>query len=160
MSNENIKRSTFACANYIIENLHKRNIDDLTNLKLQKLLYFAYGVHLSLFNEKLFEGEIQAWKFGPVIPEVYNEFKDHGKNPITPSSLARIVIDYSDESEVPRIDKEKEENKAKSLFVAYTTYGEKNAWELVEMLHNGEKVAWKKHFDENKKIKLFQIKIF
>lgn len=34
MNNENIERSTFACANYIIENLHKRNIDDLTNLKL------------------------------------------------------------------------------------------------------------------------------
>ena len=154
MNNENIERSTFACANYIIENLHKRNIDYLTNLKLQKLLYFAYGVHLSLFNEKLFEGEIQAWKHGPVVPLVYHEFKDCGKNPITPNSLARIVIDFSDEFEVPRIDKEQQENKAKSLFVSYATYGEKNAWELVEMLHNGERAAWKKHYDENKKGKV------
>ena len=154
MINENKERSTFACANYIIENLHKKNIDDLTNLKLQKLLYFAYGVHLSLFNEKLFEDEIQAWKHGPVVPSVYHEFKDCGKNPIMSNSLARIVIDFSDELEVPRIDKEKQENKAKSLFISYATYGEKNAWELVEMLHNGEEAAWKKHYDENKRGKV------
>ena len=54
----------------------------------------------------------------------------------------------------PRIDKEKQENKAKSLFISYATYGEKNAWELVEMLHNGEEAAWKKHYDENKRGKV------
>jgi uncharacterized phage-associated protein len=152
MNNENMKRSTFACANYIIENLYKRNIDDLTNLKLQKLLYFAYGVHLSLFNEKLFEGEIQAWKHGPVVPVVYHEFKDCGKDPIMPNSRARIEINYDEEKfEEPMIDKNNDENRAKSLFVAYASYGDKNAWELVEMLHNGEEAAWKKHFDESKR---------
>jgi len=145
-------KESFAATNYIIENLNKRNISDLTNLKLQKLLYFAYGVHLSLFNEKLFNDEIQAWKLGPVIPSVYKEFKDHGKNPIGVSSRAAILKDDdSGEVETPAINEMTEENKAKSLFISCASYGEKSAWDLVDMLHNGESSAWKKHYDKNKR---------
>jgi len=143
-------RESFAAANYIIEKLNEEKIDDLTNLKLQKLLYFAYGVHLSLFNEKLFNDEIQAWKLGPVIPSVYNEFKDHGKNPIGANVRAVILKgDYSGEvDEIPEIDEWTNENKAKSLFIACSAYGEKKAWDLVDILHNGEKSAWKKNYSE------------
>jgi len=141
----------FAATNYIIEKLHKNNIDDLTNLKLQKLLYFAYGVHLSLFNKKLFSDEIQAWKLGPVVPSVYKEFKDHGKNPLGPDVRAMILKeDYSGEIESPKIDEWTDEDKIKSLFIACAAYGEKRAWDLVDILH-GEKSAWKKHYSETKR---------
>jgi uncharacterized phage-associated protein len=35
----------FASANYILDKLEKFEINDVTNLKLQKLLYFAYGIY-------------------------------------------------------------------------------------------------------------------
>ena len=146
-------REAFAAANYIIENLSKNKINDLTNLKLQKLMYFAYGVHLSLFGEPLFSDEIQAWKYGPVIPSVYKEFQCHGSNPIGTNSRATILKDddSGEFEEPPVINEFTEENKAKSLFIACASYGEKSAWDLVGMLHNGERSAWKKHHDENRR---------
>ncbi len=146
-------REVFAATNYIIEKLNEKRINDLTNLKLQKLLYFAYGVHLSLFDERLFTDEIHAWKLGPVIPLVYKEFKDHGRNPIGINSRAIILKDddSGEFEELPIINETTEENKAKSLFIACASYGEKKAWDLVDILHNGDNSAWKKHYDETKR---------
>ncbi len=145
-------KEVFASTNYIIEKLGEKKINDLTNLKLQKLLYFAYGVHLSLFNEKLFTDEIQAWKHGPVIPLIYTNFKNHGKNPIGSDVRATILRDDdSGEIETPRIDETNDENKAKSLFIACVSYGDKKAWDLVDILHHGDNSAWKKHYDQTKR---------
>ncbi len=57
--------------------------DVLTNLKLQKLLYYCQGWHLALKdNELLFTDPIQAWIKGPVIPNVYHQYKDFKWQPI------------------------------------------------------------------------------
>lgn len=52
-------------------------------MKLQKLLYLAHGWHLLFLNEGLISQSIEAWKFGPVIPEVYREFKEFKGDAIT-----------------------------------------------------------------------------
>ncbi len=44
---------------------------DMTNMKVQKLLYYAQSLHLALFDEPLFQEEIQAWRYGPVCPPAY-----------------------------------------------------------------------------------------
>ena len=60
-------------AKYIIKSL------PVDNLKLQKLLYYSQGVHLVLYNKTpLFEDEIEAWDYGPVVPSVYHEYKKYG----------------------------------------------------------------------------------
>lgn len=46
-----------------------------TNMKLQKMLYFAWIEFFKKTNKPLFENKIYAWKFGPVVPEVYNEYR-------------------------------------------------------------------------------------
>lgn len=56
--------------------------DLMTNLRLQKLLYFAQGWHLAIFNQPLFEDDLQAWPYGPVVPSVYNELSRFGKSGI------------------------------------------------------------------------------
>ncbi|PSB03688.1 Panacea domain-containing protein [Merismopedia glauca] len=43
----------------------------MTNMKVQKLLYYSQSLHLALYNEPLFEEEIQAWRYGPVCPPAY-----------------------------------------------------------------------------------------
>lgn len=50
-------------------------IKDLTNLKIQKLLYYAQGFYLAFTGEKLFSETIEAWTHGPVVKEVYQEIK-------------------------------------------------------------------------------------
>jgi uncharacterized phage-associated protein len=48
---------------------------NLTNLKLQKLLYYAQGHRLAQTGASLFEDQIQAWKHGPVVKTVYQEWR-------------------------------------------------------------------------------------
>lgn len=64
----------------------------LTNLKLQKLLYYQQGYHLAVFGIPLFDEDIEAWMYGPVVPCVYDEFSNSGSNalPITTSNVIRL----------------------------------------------------------------------
>lgn len=64
----------------------------LTNLKLQKLLYYQQGYHLAVFGTPLFDEDIEAWMYGPVVPCVYDEFSNSGSNalPITTSNIIRL----------------------------------------------------------------------
>ncbi|WP_128546658.1 Panacea domain-containing protein [Larkinella soli] len=55
----------------------------LTPMKLQKLIYLAHGLHLARHKTPLIREKIQAWSYGPVIPDVYGRFKRFGNNPIT-----------------------------------------------------------------------------
>jgi uncharacterized phage-associated protein len=57
--------------------------DPVTNLRLQKLLYYAQAWYLALRDEPLFGERIEAWVYGPVVPEVYRAFRDFGAMPIS-----------------------------------------------------------------------------
>ncbi|OOQ60921.1 Panacea domain-containing protein [Mucilaginibacter pedocola] len=64
----------------------QKGIDEgnpMTQMKLQKLVYFAHGYNLAKRNEPLINEEVQAWKFGPVIPAIYNDYKRYGREPIS-----------------------------------------------------------------------------
>lgn len=79
---ERIENSALDIAKYILC-FAQNNGDTITNLKLQKLLYYAQAWYLvNNENNKLFEDNIEAWPYGPVVPCVYNEFKSFGRLPI------------------------------------------------------------------------------
>jgi uncharacterized phage-associated protein len=54
----------------------------ITNLALQKLLYFAHGLHLVETKRPLVSGFFEAWQYGPVHPAAYRAFKISGEKPI------------------------------------------------------------------------------
>lgn len=56
--------------------------DELSNMKLQKLLYFAHAIYLAQHGQPLIGEHPQAWLYGPVYPSVYHNFKDCGSGPI------------------------------------------------------------------------------
>ena len=69
-------------AGYFVALVDESAGDALTNLKLQKLLYYAQGFHLASFGAPLFGEQIEAWEHGPVVPELYRSLKQHGAEPI------------------------------------------------------------------------------
>jgi uncharacterized phage-associated protein len=75
------KSSTLAIANFFIRKSLKEQ-KPITQIKLQKLIYFAHGFYLALKEEPLVSEKIEAWQFGPVVPSVYHKFKNWGNNPI------------------------------------------------------------------------------
>lgn len=55
---------------------------EITNLKLQKLLYYAQAWSLVFYKKPLFEEDFEAWVHGPVVPSVFHRFKEYRWNSI------------------------------------------------------------------------------
>jgi uncharacterized phage-associated protein len=70
-----------AVANYMLDVAALKGIA-MTNLKLQKLLFFAHAISLTEHKTKLLSGNFEAWQYGPVHPTVYQAFKAAGPDPI------------------------------------------------------------------------------
>lgn len=56
--------------------------DEITNKKLQKLLYYVKAWGTVYFADGVIEDDFEAWIHGPVCPEVYREYKQYGFNAI------------------------------------------------------------------------------
>jgi uncharacterized phage-associated protein len=68
-------------ADHILCQMHE--VEDLiTNLKIQKLVYYAQAWYLAIYNEPLFDDRLEAWPHGPVQPELYRRFKRYQWKPI------------------------------------------------------------------------------
>ena len=80
-------------ADYLIAFSHEHG-DPVSNLKLQKLLYYAQAWHLALFDEPLFNDRIEAWVHGPVVPSVYRQFKEWAWMPIA-KDPERPILDQT-----------------------------------------------------------------
>jgi uncharacterized phage-associated protein len=78
-------------AKYIVKEALKRKMP-VTNLKLQKLLYFVQGVHLFMHEKVAFLDEIIAWQYGPVVKDVYYEYSIYGANDIIPIDKNEKII--------------------------------------------------------------------
>lgn len=90
-------------AAYIVRRFAKDGQDnDLTQLKLQKLLYYAQGYELADKGKPLFPDVVQAWEYGPVVPSVYSAFEEHG---ITGRALID-VCPFGDPEAVPEESRE------------------------------------------------------
>lgn len=71
----------------------------LTHLKVQKLLYFAQGWYLAYLDDPLFNDSIQAWKFGPVVENVYKHLKKYGSGAVSLDRVQPLPEKYNDVKE-------------------------------------------------------------
>lgn len=85
-----------------IINIYNAKVDELannydivpeyiTNLKLQKLLYFVQAICLMIFGEKAFPEKILAWSYGPVVNEVYQQYKQNHASKINSESNVKNI---------------------------------------------------------------------
>jgi len=74
--------SAKAIANLLIDVAYS-NGDRLDQMKLQKLTYIMHGWNLAITGHPLISDDVQAWQYGPVIPALYHEFKNSGRQEIT-----------------------------------------------------------------------------
>lgn len=64
-------------AKYVIAKCEELD-EVVSNLKLQKILYFIQAEFLVVKGQPCFEERLEAWDFGPVAPDVYHEYKIYG----------------------------------------------------------------------------------
>ncbi|QFG44225.1 Panacea domain-containing protein [Streptococcus mutans] len=95
---------------YLID---EAKVADITPKKLQKLLYYCFAWHLALTAENnssdelnsslLFKATFEAWAHGPVIPEVYDKYKNYKAEVIPTSGLKLEASDYLNKDELDSI---------------------------------------------------------
>jgi uncharacterized phage-associated protein len=106
--------------------------DFITNMKLLKLVSYAQGYYLGLFNQPLFNDEIEAWEHGFVINDVYQEYKFWSER--------SIGLDSSSDEVLGRLS-----NSVQSFLDSiYDCFGQFTASKLREMNH--EEDIWIKYY--------------
>lgn len=81
----------------------KKGIEEnkpVTQMKLQKMVYFAHGYHLAKFNEPLVDEIFEAWKYGPVVPAIYQTYKLYGSRDINDTFLVELFDGNMDLSKI------------------------------------------------------------
>lgn len=73
--------SSIKVANFFLEKAQKEK-KDLTPLQLMKLVYLAHGWMLGAYGRHLIREPIEAWQYGPVIPELYQKIKKFRSSPV------------------------------------------------------------------------------
>jgi uncharacterized phage-associated protein len=102
--------------------------DTISNLKMQKLVYYAQGIHLAITGKLLFKDDIHAWEHGPVIPILYKELSCFKSEAIVlPLDDFNINIFSQEQKEI--------------LNDVYAVFGQFSAWVLRNKTHNEK--PWK-----------------
>ncbi|HHC6646014.1 TPA: Panacea domain-containing protein [Vibrio parahaemolyticus] len=77
---------------YRLLQIAKENGKELSNLQLQKLVYIAHGYLLGWMGLPLIRDSVQAWRYGPVLHEIYKQFKDNGRNKVPTDGIEKITF--------------------------------------------------------------------
>jgi len=99
----------------------------ISNMKLQKLLYYTQGFHIAFYDRKLFNEKIFHWAHGPVVPEIYFQYRECGNK----------AIDYPTNTDFSDVDQQSLELINDVLDI----YGQFSASALRNMSH--EEPPWK-----------------
>lgn len=115
-------------ADYFLSKTIDQEDAKITNLKLQKLLYYAQGFHLALFEDQLFDEKIEAWMHGPVCVDIYHQFKEHGANIIPCDNCEKDFEKVLNSDQIELLDE------------IYDVFGQYSGWKLRDMTH--EEPTW------------------
>ncbi|MBC9912331.1 Panacea domain-containing protein [Chitinophaga varians] len=110
-------------ADWFLARLDTNAGDTISPLKLQKLVYYAQAWHLAIFNQPLFNEPIQAWVHGPVVPSLYQRFKDNCRD-----CLIGINTNGLEKTNFPSETED-------LLNEVYSIYGEHSASYLEQLTH-------------------------
>ncbi|MEY9717907.1 putative phage-associated protein [Sinorhizobium fredii] len=104
----------------------------ITHLKLQKLLYYVCGYYLAATGKPLIDHTFEAWEYGPVVPDIYHEFKGYGGRPI---SSPATEYDWEDEDFLPVPIPTDDARLNRVLDFVWRTYGKYSGAQLSDMTH-------------------------
>lgn len=105
---------------HIINSGREVGINDISPLKLQKLIYLTYEEHARNHREALFNDNFEVWRHGPVVRTVYDFFKSYGSE----------VIEFKFSGIDNLMDREMQ-----SIQNTLHIFGELSAWDLVDITH-------------------------
>lgn len=108
-------------ASYVCNRYYDEFNSRIDEMKLHKLLYFAQRESFVQNGEPLFDAVFYGWKFGPILKEIRNAYRDYTFYKIVPSDVVERISSIMDK--------------------VFEEYAAKDSWSLSRLTH-GE-LAWK-----------------
>ena len=138
-------------ANYFIDVGVLLGQDDMTNMRVNKLLYFAQGRHLAKTGKPLFDEDIEAWKYGPVVKNVYQTLKENkDKNISAPYGEYSIEI-FTPEQRQILLEVVSKYNRLVTSYLVALSHAAGSPWDLAFSSGNDntiQKEDLKKYFTD------------
>lgn len=130
-------------AKYIVIYCERDLKKPISNLRLQKILYYVQGVYLALCKEPIFDNNIEAWDYGPVVPDVYYSYNRFGSG-----KIAGIDDDLN----------EIDSNDINIINAVVEKFINMDVWKIVDKTHNED--PWKNNYipGRNNKIHILDMK--
>jgi len=107
----------------------------LTNMELQKLVYIAHGYSLAILDRPLIKQHVEAWRYGPVIPDLYHALRQYG------SGVVKALINLLPEEKLSETD-------SKLVKSVLSAYGQFSGPQLSTMTHR-EGTPWREVYEPN-----------
>lgn len=125
----------FDIADYLLKKAREEG-QGIDPMKLLKLTYIAHGYNLGFFDKPLFSNQVQAWKYGTVIPDLYHVIKRFGNG-------------YVDESIVDLYKEKNVEGDQKTLLdFVWNVYKPLSGLQLSDLIHQ-ENTPWSRTFNSS-----------
>ena len=117
----------------------------LTNVAIQKLLYFAHASFWIEFNRPLIDGVFEAWEYGPVCPPIYHSLKQYGREAVS------IPIQKHDlfTGEVTEITQPDDEDVRLHIGLILNRMGNLSPGHLIDLSH-AKGGAWEEVWNKSK----------
>lgn len=102
------------------------NVEELTQMKAMKLLYYIQAASLSITSHRMFNNDIVAWRYGPVVEEVHEKYRGH-----------RGIVGEITESDLNDYSELQNDYEASSILNSiYDVYGYSSAYDLMRQTHS------------------------
>jgi uncharacterized phage-associated protein len=131
-------------------NLAQEKGEGLSPMKLQKLVYYAHGWYVGMTGKRLINEEIEAWKFGPVIPSLYQEFRKYGSSPIQEQATEIVGLETTG-FKIRDVSTPESDEIKKFIKNVWNAYGKFTAIALSDMTHAVDS-PWDKTFKDSETI--------
>nr|DAG70683.1 MAG TPA: hypothetical protein [Caudoviricetes sp.] len=101
-------------------------VDELSQMRAMKLLYYIQAMSLSITGRRMFDNDIVARKYGPVVEEVHEKYRGH-----------RGIVGEITESDLNDYSDLQSDYKASSILNStYDVYGYSSAYDLMSQIHS------------------------
>lgn len=118
---------------------------EFTPMQVLKLTYIAHGYTLAITGKPLFGDRIEAWKYGPVIPTLYNAIKEFGRSPIPRLYSCRTPVTSPDlKTRMDELGRMIGEPNRSIIDAVLKIYGSFAGFQLSNITHM-EDTPWKTH---------------
>ena len=129
--------SCFDVATFFLKNQDTEAGDLMSNMRLQKLVYYAQGFYLAYTDKPLFEEPIEAWESGPVCPSLFDKYANYETDMI-PIPFEEDAYNIFDQETM------------KILKIVDFYYGQFSAWKLRNLTH--EDTPWINAYNNGKTV--------